>query len=96
MDKPIIIECSRMWTSQELEEERQRIKKEIAEGLVILQPGFKIVETNTALLEQIKAEIGRIETEDGGDFLERPATDIIYEAQKIIDKHISELKGEQE
>ena len=46
------------------------------------------------LLEKIKAEIGRIKTEEGGDFLERPATDIIYEAQKIIDKHIAELKGE--
>jgi len=47
-----------------------------------------------AKLEMIKAEIGRIETEEGGDFLERPAIDIIYEAQKILDKHISELKGD--
>ena len=36
-------------------------------------------------LEEIKAEIGRIKTEDGGDFLERPAIDIIYESQKILD-----------
>ena len=47
-----------------------------------------------AELEEIKAEIGKIKTADGGDFLERPAIDIIYEAQKILDKHISELKGE--
>ena len=47
-------------------------------------------------LEKIKQEIGRIETEEGGDFLEKPAIDIIYESQKILDKHISELKGEQE
>lgn len=45
-------------------------------------------------LEKIKREIGRIEAEEGGDFLERPATEIIYEAQKIVEKRISELKGE--
>ena len=47
-----------------------------------------------AELEKIKQEIGRIQTEEGGDFLERPAIDIIYESQKILDNHISELKGE--
>ena len=42
-----------------------------------------------AELEEIRAEIGRIKTEDGGDFLERPAIDIIYESQKILDNHIN-------
>ena len=53
-----------------------------------------VKETFISELEKIKQEIGRIETEEGGDFLERPAIDIIYESQKILDKHISELKGE--
>lgn len=59
------------------------VEKVKADFLVDYNAGIK------AELEEIKAEIGRIETEEGGDFLERPAIDIIYEAQKILDNHIN-------
>ena len=50
------------------------------------------LESLLQLFEEIKAEIGRIATNEGGDFLERPAIDIIYEAQEILEKRIKEIE----
>lgn len=93
MDKPIFIKCNIMLSSRELEYERLQIKKQIEEdGLVVLPPGFELADVDVNLLEQIKAEINKcpVEVDYPDIFINQ---DYVY---KILNKHISELKGEQE
>lgn len=42
MDKPLIIQCHRMFSDDEIERYRQEIKEKMADGVVILSPGFEV------------------------------------------------------
>ena len=91
MSKPLIIKCNRMFPDNIIEAYRQDIMKQMREdGVVVLPPGFELAEVNVDLLEQIRAEI---ESEYWEDF---DSNTVIADNQidKIFDKHISELKGE--
>lgn len=44
MDRPIIIECNRMLVPEDLKMEREHIKKQIEDGVVVLPAGFRLCE----------------------------------------------------
>ena len=97
MDKPLIIQCNRMFTEDEIERYRQKIKEKMEDGVVILSPGYELVSVDVSLLEEIKREISEITYETDIDYTGKH---LVYQtkciAYSIIDKHIKELKGEQE
>ena len=89
MSKPLIIKCNRMLPDNIIEAYRQEIMKQMREdGVVVLPPGFELAEVNVDLLEQIKADIDKRywgNTDSFGAY---------RDCLEIIDRHISELKGE--
>ena len=95
MDKPLIIQCNRMFSDNVIEAYRQDIKEQMADGLVILPPGFELVSVDVSLLEEIKREISEITYETDIDYTGKH---LVYQtkgiAYSIIDKHIKNLKGE--
>lgn len=90
MSKPLIIKCNMMLPDNIIEAYRQDIMKQMEDGVVILSPGFELAEVNVELLEQIKAEIEKLEYESFECNLVLPS----WETLEIIDRHIAELKGE--
>lgn len=94
MSKPLIIKCNRMFPDIIIEQYRQDIMKKMEDGVVILPPGFEIAEVNVELLEQIKEEIKDL---DLGFFDEDYRAGVargVMEFNKILNKHITTLKGE--
>lgn len=90
MSKPLIIKCNVMFPDDIIEKYRQDIMKKMEDGVVILPPGFELAEVNVELLEQIKAEIDKRywgNTDSFGAY---------RDCLEIIDRHIAELKGENE
>ena len=95
-DRPLIIK-SKFFNirPEKMEEVRKIIKKQMEEAtpVVMLPCGFELAEVNEEMLESIKAEIESIrdvEVTDGCIYVS------LDDVNEILDKRISELKGEQE
>lgn len=90
MDKPLIIKCNLMYPAKVINELRKDIQKQVNEGLVILPPGFELAEVDVELLKDIKREMEFCEYESSNNRFVLDSGDVY----RIIDKHISRLKGE--
>ena len=99
MNKPLIIKCNRMFSTEELEKFRQIWNSQMAANEVVVLPcGFELAEVNVELLEQIKTEIKQSQNLYYHDSKTDTYYDIIKTdtVLKVIDNHIKELKGENE
>lgn len=90
MDKPLIIKCNLIYPEKAINELRKNIQKQVNEGLVILPPGFELAEVDVELLKDIKREMEVFEYESSDNRFVLDSGDVY----RIIDKHISRLKGE--
>lgn len=101
-DKNLIIKCNRMFTAKEINEVRESILKQMNDGVVVLQPGFELAQVDEHLLKTIIGEVSDIKFEkpivNNADRIvstrNKTPKELIQEVIEIIDKHISELKGE--
>ena len=91
MKEPIIVECGIMLPKEMMKKVREDIIKQVEDGVVILPPGLKLVSVDVSMLEKIKEDLYEITDTMGVKYRQYiPRAEVI----DIIDKYISELKGE--
>ena len=101
-DKDLIIKCNRMFTAKEINEVRESILKQMKDGVVVLPPGFELAQVDEHLLKTIIGEVSGIKFNKPivnnknriVSMRDKAPIELIQEVIEIIDKHISELKGE--
>ena len=93
-EQPLILKCDRYCISQEkLNEIRELMMKQKAEGVVVLPSGFNVANVDVSLLEEIKKGMMKV---CQGDHCSCCPFDTGSDCgiELVINHHIGELKGE--